>query len=346
LTDVAAIPFPSAVPSPSPSPSPSPPGGPGDGTGADRLLTDEQLVALAWAPRDRIERHLVLGDVAEAADVAHRLDRELHGQIDRYTHWTGSLFAFLRERHGSEGSALVSHTTRKVFAAYASAGAGAGAIDAELPEPLGPPVAAGGADDPYGPLADLDAALDRWRRLVDLHRDWISALLSALYRAHGPDELEAAHRFVGERTMAGLMAHLEAPVVERLERFVWLLLGHFSALTVTEEPSRFVIDQHPCGTCGRQATQGRDEPPLARALALAVADDDHLVTWGGRPTTMYRTHVPVWHVAMATDQLGGPWPVNLCPAGTGDAACRILFYKDPADPAAAAEVPWHRRSLL
>jgi hypothetical protein len=107
-----------------------------------------------------------------------------------------------------------------------------------------------------------------------------------------------------------------------------------------------VIDQHPCGTCGRQATQGRDDPPLATALALAVADDDHLVTWGGRPTTMYRTHVPVWHVAMATGQLGGPWPVNLCPAGTGDATCRILFYKDPADPAAATEVPWHRRSPL
>lgn len=298
---------------------------------SDRLLTDEQLVALARSPRDRIARHLLVGEVDEAVAVAERLERELHGQVDRYTHWTTSLFAFLGERHGPAGSARAVHATRGLFARYPAVGP----VHAELPEPLVPAVAAGGRDDPYGTLEDLDATLARWRHLVDLHRDWISALLSEIYRSHGPDELEAAHRHVGERTMSGLMAHLEAPVEERLERFVWLLLGHFSELTITEEPDRFVIDQHPCGTCGRQAVQGREEPPIS----LAVADDDHLVTWGGRPTTMYRTHVPVWHVAMATERIGVPWPVNQCPAGTGDADCRILFYKDPFDPAAAAQVP-------
>jgi len=298
---------------------------------ADRVLTDEQLATMARRPRDRVGRHLLAGEVAEAAEVTARLEAELHGQIDRYTHWTSGLFAFLTERHGAEGSAAALHATRGFFAVYPAVGA----VHAELPPPMAGLVASAGEADPYGTLVDLDTVLAHWRNLVDLHRDWISALLSEVYRRHGPDELEAAHRHVGERTMANLMAGFDAPVEERLERFVWLLLGHFSELTITEEPSRFVISQHPCGTCGRQAAQGRDHEPLG----LAVVADDHLITWGGRTTTIYRTHVPVWHVAMAVERIGVPWPVNLCPAGTTEPDCRILFYKDPLDPAALADVP-------
>jgi hypothetical protein len=136
--------------------------------------------------------------------------------------------------------------------------------------------------------------------------------------------------------MARLMEGLGEPAGDRLVRFVRLLKGHFSDVTVTEEPDRFLIDQHPCGTCGRQAADGRYRSPLE----LAVVDEPHAVCWGGGATTIYRTHVPIWHVLMARERIGVPWPVNRCPRGDGTEPCRIILYKNPLDPAAEAEVPW------
>jgi hypothetical protein len=178
-------------------------------------------------------------------------------------------------------------------------------------------------------LDDFVEADRRWRGVVDLHRDWICTLLSDVYRRYGVDELEAAHRRVGERTMAGLTAALDAPARDRWESFVWLLKGHFSELSLSERDDALVITQDPCGTCGRQARDGR---------FVDVVTERHAVTWGKGDTTIYRTHVPIWHVAMATEQLGGPWPLNLCPRSPDDGVCTIVLFKDPRDPAARAEL--------
>jgi hypothetical protein len=135
--------------------------------------------------------------------------------------------------------------------------------------------------------------------------------------------------------VAGLHADIAHDPVERITRFVWLLHGHFTELTVTEDDARFVIVQDPCGTCTRQTRDGRYGPPMN----LAVIDEPHPVTWGGRPTTAYRSHIPIWHVSMPGEAIGRPWPVNQCPRGLDDAPCSILLYKDPLDPRALAEVP-------
>ena len=143
-------------------------------------------------------------------------------------------------------------------------------------------------------------------------------------------------RFCGGRTLvAGLEADIARDPVNRIRRFVTLLHGHFTELTVTEDDDRFVILQDPCGTCTRQTQDGRYGPPMN----LAVVDDAHPVAWGGRPTTIYRSHIPIWHVHMPTEQIGRPWPVNQCPAGLDDGPCTILIYKDPFDPDAIAQVP-------
>jgi hypothetical protein len=104
---------------------------------------------------------------------------------------------------------------------------------------------------------------------------------------------------------------------------------------VAEDAQKFTITQDLCGTCSRQILGGRFGPPLN----LALVTEQHAVTWGRGDTTIYRTHVPIWHVQMATEQIGVPWPVNQCPGGLDPGVCRILLYKDPCDPDAASQVP-------
>jgi hypothetical protein len=109
-----------------------------------------------------------------------------------------------------------------------------------------------------------------------------------------------------------------------------MLHGHFTRFTLQEDESKFTIVQDPCGSCTRQILQGRYEPPVS----LAVVKERHLVTQGRGDTPVYRAHIPVMHQSLPRDQLGVPWPVNLCPPGMGTGPCRILLYKDPRDPAA------------
>lgn len=301
--------------------------------GSSRLLTSEQLAALGTAPRARLEGAVRAGDLERARAELQALDEAFRSQVDRYLVWVAAIVEFVAERY--DGDALVElHRAVRTFL-------GASTDVADL-EPADPDDLVGAVLDlvaegrPAAAMAAFDEQVARWRCSIDFHRDWISAELSHVYRAHGPDDLEVVLRRSGDRSLVSAFEdEANRPPVERLERFVALLHGHFTELSVEEDDHRFIIRQDPCGTCERQVRDGRYGPPMN----LAVVDEPHVVTWGGRATTIYRTHVPVWHVAMATERLGVPWPVNQCPVGTDHGPCTILLYKDSGDPRASAEVP-------
>ena len=121
----------------------------------------------------------------------------------------------------------------------------------------------------------------------------------------------------------------------RLPTWVRMLQGHWSDLRITEDDEKITITQDPCGTCSRQIEQGRYDGDLELAVVDEVAD----ATWHRGATPIYRVHVPVWHVVLAGERTGVPWPVNQCPAGLGTGPCPVLLYKDPFDPRAHAAVP-------
>jgi hypothetical protein len=106
-------------------------------------------------------------------------------------------------------------------------------------------------------------------------------------------------------------------------------------LRISEDDEKFTLTQDPCGTCSRQIEQGRYGAPLD----LAVVRERHATTWFRGDTPIYRAHVPLWHIALAGELVGVPWPVNRCPAGLGTGPCDVLLYKDPDDRRASAEVP-------
>ncbi|MFI5910994.1 hypothetical protein [Dactylosporangium sp. NPDC051541] len=284
------------------------------------MFTDEELRELSRSPRARLERATA---PASMRDELAALEREHLGQRDRYLDWVSTILATAAERHGPPGLRLLTKRTLVFFAAYP----GVEPVLAEPPPPMAGEVAA--AADIERALAIFDRREAEWRSVIDVLRDWLSALLSEVYSQWGPDELEAFHRRRGEDSLRGLMADIERPAEERLLNLVRLLRGHFTELEVSQDDEKFTIVQDPCGTCARQVLDGR----FAAGLGLAVVADEHPVTWGGRPTTIYRTHVPIWHVEMARERIGAPWPVNLCPSGLDGGACTILLYKNPSDAA-------------
>lgn len=297
-----------------------------------RVFSDDELATLARAPRDQIAIDLGSGHIGDALRALAGVEEDLGAQIDRYTHWISTLFAFVADHDGPAGSALAIHATRDLFAAHPQIGGPGPGVPESIQTSFEGLASSGDVD---AALAEVDGWFDRWRTLVDLYRDWISALLSGIYRRYGVDTLVAAHERVGVATMAALTVSVDGTFRAQAESLVRLLTAHSSQVQLLEDDEKLIIVQDPCGTCGRQVIQGRHGDPLN----LAVVEEQHLVTWGRGSTTVYRSHVPIWHIALAMKAIGAPWPVNQCPHGLEDKPCTILLYKDPRNPEAATQIP-------
>jgi hypothetical protein len=176
-------------------------------------------------------------------------------------------------------------------------------------------------------LTSFDALEERRRRSHDLYHDWVTALLSHVYRRYGVDELEACLRHAGERTLLRWMPRdLANPPEARVRRWAGMLLGNFAQIRIDEDEQKFAITQQRCGSCGRQleASSYGPEP------GFAIVEEPHAISFGRGGVPVYRTHVAVMHYLMPIERTGVPWPVIECPAGQAAGPCRLLLYKDPA----------------
>ena len=242
------------------------------------------------------------------------LEREHRGQRERYLDWVATILATAAERHGRDGLRLLTTRTLAFFAAYP----GVDPVRDEVPAPMADDVAAAVArGDTGGALALFDDREAAWR---SRHRRAARLAVRAAVagarqlrpgRAGGvpppprrgrPAWPHARHRPARGRAPGEPRAPAAGPLLRP---------------PLEEDDEKFTIVQDPCGTCARQITDGR----LDRRLDLAVVDDPHAATWFGRPTRPLPHHVPIWHVDMARERLGVPWPVNLArPVSTPDPA--------------------------
>jgi hypothetical protein len=294
-----------------------------------RLFTDDQLVALARPPAVELEMLLDAGRAGDVGALAASIERSWQGAIVGYHNWIAHTEGYLFETHGAPALARLVPVTGRLLAIHPDRDlAGATSDGPPMPEVL---AGLAGADDLDGVRNRFAGWQDEQRRIHDLLRDWVSVLLSHVYESYGVDQLEAAIRYAGERTLLEWMPFdIARPPAKRLTSWVRMLHGHFTPFRLEEDEQKFTIVQDPCGSCTRQILQGRYQPPLA----LAMVTERHLVSWGRGDTPIYRAHVPVMHQLLPGETIGVPWPVNLCPAGLGTGPCRILLYKDPLDPAA------------
>jgi hypothetical protein len=292
---------------------------------ATRLYTDDELTALATPPPARLAAHLAAGDLDGFERTTREFDRAHRGSVDGYGAWGASTVRHVLEVHPEDAAALFD-ALRHFHTTYPGTPVDLAGAPATTPEHV---VELARAGDHTAALAAWDRLAGEWRDRNDLGRDLVSALLSFVYRQHGPDALEAAIRRGGTDTLiAFLPTDIARPPEKRLLSTARMLHGHFTEFTITEDDEKFTIHQDPCGTCTTQLADGRYAPPLD----LAVVTEVHPVTGGRGDTPIYRTHIPVMHVLMARERIGVPWPLPMCPAGRGTGPCPSHIFKDPRDP--------------
>jgi len=242
----------------------------------ERLFTKAELDALCVPGAARILVALDPLDRARAKAVFRDVDsayREFH-QI--YHAWVGTIFEFLFERHGHDavtqavplGGGLAAASAMKLDAEAMS-------LVAEAPQRFDALLDAGEADDARGLVRRHEVIA---RELHDWYRDWVSALLSQVYRRFGTDGLEACLRYSSEKGwMLWMMEDVTHYPATRLRDWARLLcVGNFATLTIEENDEKFLIVQNPCRSCG---TRGRSQP---RRAAVAPrprprAPSDHVL---------------------------------------------------------------------
>ena len=292
---------------------------------SQRLFTQSELDALCLPAADRVFAAIEGADKAHAQAVYTDVENAFREFHEIYHKWAATILEFLYERHGHEAMAKALPLETILAGAFRM-----GLTTKDVMTVAG---------SPHTRMAELIAAGDQagakkfylevekaFRDLHDLYRDWVTSLMSHVYREHGVEGLNQCLRHSSKKGwMPWMMEDITHDAKTRLRDWVRLLaIGNFASLKIEEDDEKFVITQNPCGSCGRQHRDGRYEPPWN----FPLVKEKHPITFNVGDVTTYRTHIAVMHTIMPIERIGAPWPVMECPQ-TKDGACRVLMYKNP-----------------
>ncbi|MFC1993172.1 hypothetical protein ACFLV3_05145 [Chloroflexota bacterium] len=133
----------------------------------------------------------------------------------------------------------------------------------------------------------------------------------------------------GEENLIKLLRQLFTPLVknflattpeakEAVQRYTEFQRGHFSNITITEEPDRYVVKCDPCGSGGR----------LMRTKDIARTKQAYPWSWGKKGIPYYCLHCCVAWEIIATEIRGYPMRITMAPDKPED-PCIAFFYKKP-----------------
>ena len=105
---------------------------------------------------------------------------------------------------------------------------------------------------------------------------------------------------------------------ENLQRFTELHRGHFSKITIEEEPDRYIVRYDPCGSGGR----------LLRTRNVARVQKAYPWSWSMSGIAYYCTHCCMQREIIPTEICGYPLTVTFPPEKPED-PCIHLCYKKP-----------------
>ena len=299
------------------------------------LCTQDELNAMCRTGGQLLDDALAGGDRAAIAETLDQVLSARGGFAAVYVGWMSAMLSWLFERKGSD--ALTAALDPEGWVTVANR------IEISLEQSieaksvfLEPAVA---RDELLGlyDAGDLDTLRARWAQIeastLKLHtyrRDWVTSVLSGIYRDHGVDGLNDSLLYAGNQPwwQAGMIEEEKVTdPVARVRQWAFMLsVGVFSEISLTEEPDAFVIHHRVCGSCGRQELDGRYEEPWN---FLRVIENVPGLNFSDPNFTVYRAHIPVIHYVVATETVGHPWPVIDCSGVPGK--CWFRIYKDPAD---------------
>lgn len=290
-----------------------------------RLFTQTELSDLCRLPKDQMAAVCESGD-KEAAKMKYiELENAFLAFHDIYYHWVATIQEFIYEHYGHDGLAKATPLGAVLMEALKLNMSVQEVLDCSqsAKERMTALIDAGNMAEAKKLYAYLEKG---FQDLHDLYREWLSLLLSHVYREHGVAALAQCLRFSSEkRWMPWMMEDITHDPKRRLQDWISLLLGNFATLRVEEDDEKFTIFQDPCGSCGRQIRAGCHKPPLN----LAVVKERHPLTFNRGGVTVYQAHIAVMHTIMPIERIGAPWPAIVCPEGENGGPCRIFMYKNP-----------------
>lgn len=155
--------------------------------------------------------------------------------------------------------------------------------------------------------------------------DFVTALLSYIYKNHGDGSLEASLTFCADILIKPLhdsMADLSFR--ETVEAFAALFRSHTGrGLTIKEDNEKVTLVLNPCGSGGRMVKDGYFAPPKN----LLNIKDAKAITFGRKDFPSYCCHCAVLHHIMPIQWSGKPFPPIEVGDGPGE-PCKWHFYKD------------------
>ncbi len=291
-----------------------------------RLLSPDELAELSRPPRIELTDALA-ADPDTAVKVFRRIDRSYRNFIDGFGTWLAATQQFVDENYGFDGLQKIG-SADDTYRSVHLHGLTVEDIDSRHSTDRANEIERLITEGDHESAMERFAALeDGYRRIHHVEHDRVTSVLSQVYRTWGADVLERCIRFAADQTLLGWMPHdVARPADVRVRQWAAMQKGNFADITVEETDDAFVINLHPCGTCGRQVADGC----YGENLDLAVVAEDHPLTFGRGPAPIYRTHVAVMHFLMPMERTGVPWPVIRCPEGMAAEPCRVVLYKDPS----------------
>jgi hypothetical protein len=308
----------------------------GSGVPEGLLCSQAELDEMCRNGTELVHEAIDTGDPDHVRETYARITEARAGLVALMNDWSASLLEHLVVEHGQPGMRAALDADQwleigqrtgldlpaTVLARAEFAGTG------DVADRLHALVLDGRPGPAKGLWAEVDAAT---LKLHDYRIDWVTSIMTHIYRAHGVEEFNAAQlrcaraewwhgRMVGDREI------LSDPV-QRIRNWSFFLgVGNWGTVSVHETADAFTIHHQVCGSCGRQELRGCHEEPLSFAR---VTEPVPGLNFSNPDYTIYRTHLAAWHFVMPIGEVGHPWPAINCSGVPG--RCWFTIYKDPMD---------------
>jgi len=156
------------------------------------------------------------------------------------------------------------------------------------------------------------------------YRDWITSLLSYIYRNNGDKAVYEALHEAFKQLSPVMDTYRSVDVGRQTQMLAAGFRGHLSSVVVEEDDDKFTVMMPLCGSAGRSISNNSYEKPTN----FAKIKNPQEITFGKRDFPVYCAHCAMEEI-IAMGKTGYPiWVIDI-PEKVGVQPCKYHIYKDP-----------------
>lgn len=160
--------------------------------------------------------------------------------------------------------------------------------------------------------------------LHENYRDWITSLLSYIYRLDGDRALYEALHKAFEQLSPVMDTYRRQDPGRQARMLAAGFRGHLSPAVVNEDDDKFTVMMPLCGSAGRSVANKSYEKPTN----FARIKKPQKMTFGKRDFPVFCAHCALEEI-IAMEKTGYPvWVIDI-PEKVGVEPCKYIIYKDP-----------------